>query len=329
MLAMVTGGTGFIGANLVRALLARGFRVRVLVREGSDCRNLDGLDVETAVGDLLDRASLDRAVSGCRALFHAAAVYVFWTSDPASVYAINVHGTENILDAAIRAGVRKVVYTSSETTIGIEGEGPGTEQHIADPDSVAGAYKRSKLLAEQRVLELCSQGYPIVIVNPTMPLGPWDIKPTPTGQVVVDFLNHRMPAFVNTGLNIIDVRDVALGHVLALERGRIGERYILGHRNLTLRELLERLARITGRRAPSVRIPHGVALAAAYVDETLRGKLLGIPPRIPIAAVRTARKFRHFDCAKAIQELGLPQTPIEHALEDSIAWFTRHGYVRS
>jgi dihydroflavonol-4-reductase len=329
MKALVTGATGFIGANLVRRLIEEGFEVRVLVREKSPRSNIMGLDVEIAVGDLNDKASLDAAISGCNVLFHAAASYVFWTRDPAAVYAANVGGTENVLLAALEAGVEKVVYTSTETTIGVPSGGLGRETNVSTIDTLYGDYKKSKLLAEQVALRMCEQGLPVTIVNPTMPLGAWDIKPTPTGQVVVDFLNGRMPAYVNTGLNLIDVDDVARGHLLALEKGKVGERYILGHRNSSLRELLELLGTVTGIKAPSVRIPIGLAVAAGAVDEFVEGRLLRRHPRIPLAAVRTARKIRHFDCAKAVQELGLPQSPIEEALDRAVAWFRQNGYVKT
>ena len=328
MKALVTGATGFVGGNLVRELLKQDFQVRTLVRESSSRENIDGLPVEIALGDLTDRASLDRAVADCDALFHVAASYSFWTPHPSVVYDTNVKGTENILTAAGNAGTAKIVYTSTESTIGIEGHNLGTEEHTATLSSLSGHYKKSKLLAEQLVLKMATQDLPVTIVNPAMPIGPWDIKPTPSGQVVVDFLNGRMPAYVNTGLNVVDVEDVAKGHVLALEKGRIGERYILGNRNLTLRDILGVLETITGIRAPNVRIPIWLALGAAYVDETVRGKMLNRAPRAPISAVRTARKFRHFDCSKAIRELGLPQTPIEESLRKAVLWFREHGYVR-
>jgi dihydroflavonol-4-reductase len=328
MKALVTGATGFIGGNLVRELLDQGFDVRVLVRDTSPRTNIDGLDLEVAVGDLLDRKSLDVALHGCSVLFHAAASYTFWTRNPAAVYETNVEGTRNILIAAQDAGIEKIVYTSTESTIGIAGHGLGTEETVADIESLFGHYKKSKLLAERLALEMSTRGVPLTVVNPTMPLGPHDVKPTPTGQVIVDFLNGRMPAYVNTGLNLIDVDDLVKGHVAALEKGRIGERYILGHRNVTLRDLLGILGTVTGVKASNVQIPIWLALGAAYVDEFVQGTMLKRPPRIPIAAVRTARKFRHFDCSKAIRELGLPQTPIERAIEHAVAWFTDNGYVR-
>ncbi|MFC2078457.1 hopanoid-associated sugar epimerase [Candidatus Bipolaricaulota bacterium] len=329
MKALVTGATGFVGGNLVRELVRDGFEVKALVREASNRTNIDGLDVEIAVGDLRDRSSLDRAMTGCEVLFHVAASYAFWTPDPVAVYETNVQGTENILTAAGSAGLRKIVYTSTESTIGISDHALGTEEAQSSLDSLAGHYKKSKLLAERLVQKLSLQGLPVTIVNPTMPMGPWDIKPTPTGQVVVDFLNRRMPAYVNTGLNVVDVRDVANGHILALEKGQVGERYILGNRNLTLRDILGILEQITGIRAPNVRIPLWLALSAGVVDEFVEGKLLHRHPRIPISAVKTARKFRHFDCSKAIRDLGLPQTPIEASLRAAVSWFEQHGYVNA
>ncbi len=328
MKALVTGATGFVGGNLVRELLKQGYQVRALVRETSSRKNIDGLDVEIAVGDLCDRASLDRAMDGCEVLFHVAASYAFWTPDPAAVYETNVRGTENILAAAGSAGIQKVVYTSTESTIGIERHDLGTEEREATLGSLSGHYKKSKLLAERVALRMCAEGLPLIVVNPTMPMGPWDIKPTPSGQVVVDFLNGRMPAYVNTGLNVVDVGDVATGHILALEKGQIGERYILGNKNLTLRDILGVLEQITGIRAPNVCIPIWLALGAGYADELVRGKILKRPPRIPISAVKTARKFRHFDCSKSIQQLGFPQTPIEEALSRAVSWFRQNGYVR-
>jgi dihydroflavonol-4-reductase len=325
--ALVTGATGFIGSNLVRALLSQGVEVRAFVRPASRCEAVEGLTIEVAHGDLLDKPSVERALQGCDVLFHVAAAYTFWTANPELVYETNVRGTENVLSAAREARIAKVVYTSTESTIGIRGHALGTEGATASLESLSGPYKKSKLLAEQAALRMCDRGLPVTIVNPTMPVGPWDLKPTPSGQVIVDFLNGRMPAYVDTGLNVVDVRDVAQGHILAWHKGRVGERYILGHRNLSLREILGALETITGIKAPNVRIPIGMALMAGFADEFFRGTLLKRPPRISIAAVRTARKFRHFDCSKAVQELGLPQTPIEHALSDAVAWFKQHGYV--
>jgi dihydroflavonol-4-reductase len=328
MKALVTGATGFIGSNLVRQLLKQGYQVKALVRNGSSHRNIRDLDIELAYGDLLDRASLDRAIDGCEVLFHLAAAYTFWSADPKTIYQVNVQGTENVLTAARDRGVNKIVYTSTESTIGITDCSPGTEATVADPDEVPGHYKKSKCLAERLALNMCQEGLPLVVVNPTMPVGPGDIKPTPTGQMIVDFLNRRMPACVTTGLNVVDVEDVAKGHILALERGRIGERYILGNRNLTFREILDILEQITGIPASRLNIPIWLALGTAYIDEFVSGKILRRHPRIPVAAVKAAGKFRHFDCAKAIRELGLPQTPVEESFVKAVRWFQQNGYVK-
>ncbi|MBI2848171.1 MAG: NAD-dependent epimerase/dehydratase family protein [Chloroflexi bacterium] len=329
MKALVTGATGFIGANLVRELLKQGYQVRALVRMESNCRNLDGLAVETVFGDLRDRDSLDSALEGCDALFHVAAAYTFWTPDPKVVYETNVKGTENILKSALVKNIKKVVYTSTESTIGMCRNGIlACESVEADPGDLAGHYKKSKYLAEKLALKMCRDGLPLVIVNPTVPVGAYDIKPTPTGQFIVDFLNHRMPAYVDTGLNVIDVEDVARGHILALHKGRTGERYILGNRNLTFREMLGILGDITSVKVPRLRLPIWTAWTAAVVDETVSGRIFGKQPRIPLAGVRTARHRRHFDCSKAVSELGLPQTPVEKSLGKAVAWFRRNGYVK-
>jgi len=328
MKALVTGATGFIGGNLVRELLSQGYQVKTLVRRESDHSNIEGMNVEIALGDLSDKASLAGALEGCDVLFHVAACYTFWAPDTRAIYEANVHGTENILAAALAKGVEKVVYTSTESTIGIAKNGSlGTEEMEANPGQLAGHYKKSKYMAERAALNMCGEGLSLVVVNPTAPVGPLDIKPTPTGQFIVDFLNGKMPAYVDTGLNLIDVRDVAKGHVLALERGRMGERYILGNRNLTFKEIMDILGQITGIKAPRFKIPLLIALGAGYTDELISGKVLGRRPRIPVAAVKTARKFRHFDCSKAIGELGLPQTPVEEALEKAVMWFRTNGYV--
>jgi dihydroflavonol-4-reductase len=326
--ALVTGATGFIGANLVRELLSQGYQVRALVRPASDRRNIEGLKVEIALGDLGDKASLASALEGCDVLFHVAACYTFWSPNPRGIYEANVAGTGNILAAARAAGVKKIVYTGTESTIGIAKNGSlGTEEKETDLSHLAGDYKKSKYLAEKAAFKMCREGLPLVVVNPTTPVGPLDIKPTPTGQIVVSFLNRKMPAYVNTGLNLVDVRDVARGHILALEKGRIGERYILGNRNLTLKEILDLLEQITEIKAPQHRIPLWLALGAGYVDEFFSGKVLRRHPKVPVAAVKTARKVRHFDCSKAINELGLPQTPVERALESAVRWFAENGYV--
>jgi dihydroflavonol-4-reductase len=329
MKALVTGATGFIGANLARELLKDGYQVRAMVRKDSVRRNLEGLKLEIVWGDLNDRTSLDAAIDGCDILFHVAAMYTFWTPHPGLVYQTNVQGTANLLQAALEKSVKKVVYTSTESTIGIDHVGSlGSEKEQSKIETLSGHYKKSKLMAEQLALNMCDKGLPLIVVNPTTPVGEFDIKPTPTGELIVRFLNRRMPAYVNTGLNIVDVRDVARGHVLALEKGRIGERYILGNKNLTLKEILGILENVTGLKAPRVRLPIWEALFASYCDEFIAGRVLRQSPTIPVAAVKTSRKFRHFDCTKAIKELGLPQTPIESALETAVRWFTENGYVR-
>jgi dihydroflavonol-4-reductase len=328
MKAMVTGANGFIGANVVLALLRENIEVRAFVRKQSDTRALKGRDVELVHGDLRDRASVRTAVRGCDALFHTAALYTLWTRTPEEVYATNVAGTETVMKAALEQGIEKIVYTSSESTVASAGDGTvATETGYTDPNRAAGDYKRSKCLAEQLVLKLCQAGLPAVIVNPTTPLGPHDYKPTPTGRIVVDFLNGRMPAYVETGFNFVDVEDVATGHLLALKKGTPGQRYLLGNQNMTFKEMLELLGQVGGRKPPRWRLPLSVALAAAYTDEFVCGRLLGREPRIPVAGVKAAGKRRFFDCSKARHELGLPQTPIPRTLEKAVDWFRTHGYV--
>ncbi|MBI4285989.1 MAG: NAD-dependent epimerase/dehydratase family protein [Chloroflexi bacterium] len=327
MKALVTGATGFIGGNLVRELLKQGYRVRALVRRESNRRNVEGLALEVAIGDLRDRASLEAALEGCDVLFHVAAAYTFWSPEPASIYETNVKGTENILLAARNKGIKKIIYTSTESTIGTVNGCPGNEAVPTSLDRLPGHYKRSKYLAEKLAMQMCQEGLPLVVVNPTMPIGPWDVKPTPTGRVIVDFLSGRMPACVNTGLNVVAVEDVARGHILALEKGQTGERYILGNRNLTLREIFAILERTTGVRAPRFDIPLWLASGAAYIDGFVSGKVLRRPPRVPLEAVRAACKFRHFDCSKAVRELGFSPTPVEEAFDRAVRWFRQNGYV--
>jgi dihydroflavonol-4-reductase len=328
MRALVTGATGFIGGNLARELLDFGYEVRVLVRDGSDLRALQGLNPEIARGDLLDSASLERALDGCDVLFHAAAAYTLWTPNPETVYDVNVGGTVRLLTAAKALAIRRVVFTSSESTVAVVANGrPGGEEGTTRLADLAGHYKRSKLMAEEAALRFCHEGLPVVVVNPTTPVGAGDVKPTPTGQFILDFINGRMPAYVDTGLNLVDVADVARGHRLAMERGRVGERYLLGNRNVTFREILSLLAGITGRPAPNRRVPLGLALVAAHVNELISRRITGRPPRIPLAGVKTARKYRHFDCSKSIRELGMPQTPVDEALTRAVLWFRENGYA--
>ena len=325
-ISLLTGGTGFVGAHLARALTERGDRVRCLVRAGSRLDNLEELTVELVRGDLRDPESLARAAEGCDEIYHCAADYRLWAPDPAEIYENNVGGTRNVLEAAARAGAR-VVYTSSVGALGLHTDGtPADETAPVTVDDMIGHYKRSKFLAEREAERAAAAGQPVVIVNPSTPIGELDIKPTPTGQVIVDFLNRKVPAYVDTGLNLIDVRDVARGHLLAAVRGRPGEKYILGNRNLSLKQILELLSGITGLPAPRVKLPHAVPLAAAHVSE-LWGRLRGKPPRISPESVRMSMKRMYFDAGKAVRELGLPQSPVQDALERAVRWFTDHGYV--
>ena len=326
---LVTGGTGFVGAHVVRALLARGREVRCLARPASPRSNLAGLPVEIVAGDVTDMASVSRAVAGCRVVYHCAADYTLDAPDPAALFAVNVGGTENVLRAAAAAGAERIVYTSSVGALGLGRNGePAAEETPVDPRTLVGAYKRSKHAAERAALAAAGGGAPVVVVNPSTPVGELDIKPTPTGRMIVDFCNRRMPAYVDTGLNLVDVRDVAEGHVLAAERGRVGERYILGNRNMTLREILEMLSEITGIPAPRVRLPHWVPLAAAAGERVL-SRVRRRPPAISLDGVRMSRHRMFFDPAKARRELGLPSSPVEDALARAVEWFRANGHVRA
>ena len=329
MRALVTGATGFVGSHVARALVARGDAVRVLVRRSSRLDNIADLSCEPVIGDLRDPASVCEAAAGCEVVFHVAADYRLWCRNPHELYRANVDGSLNVLRAALAADARRVVYTSTVGALGIPKDGtPGTEDAPVTLDDMVGHYKRSKFLAEQEVRRFAlDEGLAVVIVSPSTPVGEGDLKPTPTGKIVVDFLNKRMPAFVQTGLNLIDVRDVAAGHLLAAERGVSGERYILGNRNMTLREILEMLAEITGMKAPRRQIPLWAALAAGYVDTWVSGGLLRREPRVPLEGVRMAHKMMFFDSAKAVRELGLPQSPVRDALARAVQWYRDHGYV--
>jgi len=327
MKTFVTGATGFIGASIVRELLKEGREVRALVRAGSDTANLNGLDVELWRGDLRDQPGLVQGLKGCDILYHAAADYRLWTRDPEEMYRINVEGTAGILGAALENGVSKVVYTSSVGTLGNPGDGtPGSEATPVTLADMVGHYKKSKFQAERTAERFVEQGLPLVIVNPSTPVGPLDIKPTPTGKIIVDFLNRRMPAYLDTGLNIIAVEDCARGHVLAERKGRIGEKYILGNANLTLSAIFGLLAEITGLAAPRVRLPYLPILLAAYVNEGISA-ITGKEPLIPLAGVQMAAKFMFFDSHKAVAELGLPQTAVKDALQRAVEWFRAHGYA--
>jgi dihydroflavonol-4-reductase len=324
----VTGGTGFVGAHVVRALLKRGRTVRCLVRSSSRLSNLEELPVEVVAGDVTDPVSLTRAMGGARTVYHCAADYRLSARRPREIYAVNVEGTRNVLAAASEVGAEKVVYTSSVGALGLPRDGrPGNEETPVEPRSLIGHYKKSKHQAERVAQEWAARGLPVVIVNPSTPVGEMDIKPTPTGQMIVDFLNRKMPAYVDTGLNIVDVRDVAEGHVLAAEKGRVGEKYILGNRDMTLKEIFDALSMVTGIPSPAIRLPHWVPLAAAAAD-TLAARLTGRLPRVPLEGVRMSRHRMFFDAGKAIQELGLPQTPVEEALARAVAYFRENGYVR-
>ncbi|HVS12615.1 MAG TPA: hopanoid-associated sugar epimerase [Thermoanaerobaculia bacterium] len=321
---LVTGATGFVGAHLARALVARGDAVRCLVRAGSERTNLEGIDVEVVEGDLRDRASLARAARGCRAVYHCAADYRLYARRTRDLYDSNVDGTRNLLRAAGDAGAERIVYTSSVAALGLRADRPADETAEATLETTIGHYKKSKLLAQRAAEELAAEGLPVVIVNPSTPIGELDVKPTPTGQIIVDYLRGRMPAYVDTGLNLIDVRDVAQGHLLAETRGRVGERYILGHRDMTLKEILDALAALTGLPPVRVRLPHLVPLAVAAAS-TGWARLLGGAPRVPLESARMATKRMYFDAGKAVRELGLPQSPIEEALARAVAYFEGRG----
>ena len=325
---LVTGGTGFLGNHIVRKLCAEGFSVRVLARRTSPLDLLESLPVEVAFGDLLDRESLRKAAAGCDTVFHVAADYRLWARHPQELYRNNVEGTEQILAAAQEAGIRRFVYTSTVGTIGFTSGAEATEADFPNPRALAGHYKRSKFLAEQVALRYARQGFPVVVVNPTAPVGEGDRRPTDTGKIILDFLNRRMPAYLDTGLNLVDVRDVAEGHWAAMLRGKPGERYILGGQNLSLKEILDTLARITGLPSPRVRIPYGVAFCAGAVNSAV-AFLTGRPPRIPWDGVKMARYKMYVSTAKAQRELGYRAGPVEAALERAVEWFRNHGMVRS
>ena len=326
MNCFVTGASGFIGANLAHELNARGHSVKALLRPGADLRGLQGAAFEKIDGDLSDRATLERAMRGCDWCFHAAASYHLWLRDYGPMYAANVDGTRNVIEAAA-AGCRRIVYTSTVGCIGLPKETGGTvtpsdENTPTGEAQMSNHYKRSKWRAEEVARELAAKGAPVVIVNPSAPIGPRDVKPTPTGKIILDFLNRKLPAYLDTGLNWVHVRDVAAGHILAAEKGRVGERYILGNAqgNWTMKEALLTLQEITGLPAPNFRVPYSVALMAAYCDEAISG-ITGKPPKAPLAGVRMAKYKMFFNPAKAIKELGLPQTPPRQAFVDAVEWF--------
>ncbi|MBC1193284.1 NAD-dependent epimerase/dehydratase family protein [Microcystis aeruginosa CS-558/01A06] len=326
MRAFVTGGTGFIGANLVRLLLVEGYQVRVLVRPQSNLRNLRGLDVEIVRGNLNDE-NLFKLMVGCEVLFHVAAHYSLWQKDRHQLYQNNVLGTRNVLESAHLAGVARIVYTSSVAAIGVGKKGESVDETYQSPaHQLVGYYKKSKYWAEQEALKAVQRGQDIVIVNPSTPIGAFDLKPTPTGDIILRFLRRKMPAYVNTGLNLIDVRDVAWGHLLALEKGRTGERYILGHQNTSLKTLLTELAEITSINAPKIVLPFWIPLLIAWPDEKVL-PVFGKSPSIPLDGVKMSKQSMYYDSSKARQELGLPQSPIRQALADAIDWFQTNGDI--
>ncbi|MFY9741262.1 MAG: hopanoid-associated sugar epimerase [Candidatus Sulfotelmatobacter sp.] len=324
----LTGATGFLGSHVARVLAEQGGDLRLFVRRTSNLKNLEGLKAETAIGDLRDPASLEKAMSGCDTVFHVAADYRLWLRDPNEMYGSNVEGTRAILEAARKNGVKSVVYTSSVGTIGFTGNGqPADEDSAVSLADMIGHYKRSKFMAEQIALEAGRSGMRVVTVNPTTPIGEQDIKPTPTGRIVVDFLKKKFPAYVETGLNLVDVRECALGHVAALEKGKSGERYILGGENLTLKQILDKLGAITGLPSPKVKLPYFVAYLAGAVDEIVSGRILGREPRATVETVRMGKKKMWASSSKAERELGWKIVPADDALRRAVEWFRANGYA--
>ncbi|MGA7047974.1 MAG: hopanoid-associated sugar epimerase [Candidatus Sulfotelmatobacter sp.] len=328
MKAFITGATGFLGSHVARVLAEQGADLRLLVRPTSNLKNLEGLKAETATGDLRDPASLEKAMSGCEVVFHVAADYRLWVRDPAEMYRSNVEGTRSILEAARKNGVRCVVYTSSVATIGFTGNGrPANEDSPVSLADMIGHYKRSKFMAEQIAMEAGRSGMRVVTVNPTTPVGEQDVKPTPTGRIVVDFLKGKFPAYVDTGLNLVDVRECARGHVAALEKGKTAERYILGGEDLTLKQILDKLGMIAGLPSPKVKLPYFVAYAAGLVDETVSGRLMGREPRATVETVRMGKKKMWASSDKAERELGWKPVPADDALRRAAEWFRANAYA--
>jgi len=330
MKVFLTGATGFVGSHVARVASQQGVELRLLVRKTSNLANLQGFQAETVVGDLMEPESLRTAIRGCEAVLHVAADYRLWVRDPQSMYKANVDGTRDLLHIAREEGVRRVVYTSSVATMGFKSDGTIVDENT--PVSLAdmiGHYKRSKFLAEQVAIDAAKAGQQVIVLNPTTPIGPGDVKPTPTGRIVVDFLNKKFPAYVDTGLNLVDVREVARTHVAALQDGvgRPGERYILGGENLTLKQILDKMSAITGLPSPSTKVPHSVAMAFAFFDETITGKLRGKEPRATVEAVRMGKKKMFASSAKAEHELGFKVVPVYQALRAAIDWFRAHGYA--
>ncbi|HUC38297.1 MAG TPA: hopanoid-associated sugar epimerase [Acidimicrobiales bacterium] len=332
---LVTGATGFIGSALCRVLVGDGLHVVALVEPGVDSANLEGLEVEALGGDVRDATCVQKAIAGCRAVFHVAALYRFWARDPSDFYAVNVGGTRNVLEAAKAAGTERLVYTSTVGTLGLHSSNDPAGDRSADETSypeiahLFGSYKRSKYVAEHEVLRAAAQGLPVSLVLPTFPLGPRDRAPTPTGRLVLDFLRGRIPGYVDTVLNVVHVDDVARGHVLAAERGAIGRSYILGGENLTLKQLLSQLAAVTGLREPNLRVPRSLSLAAAWVSETVEGRMMRRHPAVPLEAARMSTTRMAFDDSRARDEIGYAPRPAVEAIEESARWFVENGYVSS
>ncbi|PYX36300.1 MAG: dihydroflavonol 4-reductase [Acidobacteria bacterium] len=335
MKAFVTGATGFVGSHVARILAEQGADLRLLVRSSSDPKNIQNLNAERVTGDLRDPNTLETAISGCDVVFHVAADYRLWIRDPDQMYRSNVEGTRAILEAARKNRVRRVVYTSIVATMGFTSNGhPANEDSPVAPENMIGHYKRSKFMAEQVALDagrkdIGGERMDVVVVNPTTPVGEQDIKPTPTGRIIVDFLKKKFPAYVDTGLNLVDVRECARGHVAALEKGRSGERYILGGENLTLKQILDKLSAITGLPSPKVRVPYAVALLAGVVDEMVTGRILRREPRVTIEAVQMSRKKMFVTSGKAVRELGWKVVPVKDALGRAVEWFRANGYANT
>ena len=328
MLAFITGATGFVGSHVARALARQGADLRLLVRASSNQKNLENLNAERVTGDLRHPDSFEKAIAQCDVVFHVAADYRLWVRDPKEMYRVNLEGTRAILDAARKNNVRRVVYTSSVATMGFTSTGqPADENSPVSLNDMIGPYKRSKFMAEKVAIEAAGAGQDVVIVNPTTPVGERDIKPTPTGRIVIDFLKKRFPAYVDTGLNLVDVEQCAEGHIAALEKGRSGERYILGGENLTLKQILDKLAATTGLPSPTVKVPYVLALATGVVDEIVTGRIRGREPRATIDAVRMGRKKMFASSAKAERELGWQVLRVDDALRRAVAWFRENGYV--